>query len=772
MCHPKQFRASEQEQAEGRFYVLLNKRGYGRAGRKGIAVFAWLLIFTGLHPKLTAQTTPPPPLYDIDEEMRSVELRNAEEINTEALEFAPAFYRNGLVFVSSRKKFGRIDQNSGETFFELYYSEFSPNGAPTRPQSFSVELNSMWHEGPVAFPEDLNKIYLTRNNSENGVSRANGDGKVVMKIYEATRGYWDWENVTELPFNDDNYSCMHPTLTKDGTRMYFISDMPGGFGGLDIWFVNYDNGKWSNPINLEGVNTNKNEMFPFIHDSGVLFFASDGFEGAGGLDLFMVDLNQSEWKVANLGEPFNSGEDDFGLILDEKGRKGYLSSNRKGGYGKDDIYFFELATDFINVRLIEKERAEADEQIIAEQENKEEPPLVASPDAPDVPPIADPVTVAKNTTVEGNSGEMPVLGDVDLPDTEEDKGILVRVVDTNTGREAADVSIRIVENDETGKPLSDTSVYETRLVPSLDNPNEYTMRRYRKEEATIRNPDAVTGGNGLARIYLEENKSYTLVISKPGYKAEEKRVDYAGPPADTIQVELEQINCLTINGTVMSRGFDKEIPNATIRVVNEQTGEEQIVSSNMEGKFVACLELGSSFILIGLKDGYKSGQSRISTTQLRNIRSMNAKITLEPMSSEVVRKPLKEGSVIILNDIYYDFGKSAIRRGAARDLELIAEMMKKFPSMMIELGAYTDSRGEADFNMQLSLRRAESAKNFLIQRGVSGDRIKTFGYGESRLRNDCVDGMDCSEEQHAYNRRTEIKVIKIDEPVKFEYRRN
>ncbi len=752
----------------GREFVIAKKNGL--SGWKKVSCFCFFLLMAGVCGRLYGQTTPPPPLYDIDEEMRSVEIKNAEEINTNALEFAPAFYRNGLVFVSSRKKFGRIDQTSGETFFELYYSEFSPNGAPTKPQPFSVSLNSQWHEGPVAFPEDLNKIYLTRSNSKNGVSQANEEGKVVMKIYEATRGYWDWENTIELPFNNDNYSCMHPTLTKDGTRLYFISDMPGGFGGLDIWFVNYNEGKWSNPINLEGVNTNKNEMFPYIHESGVLFFASDGFEGTGGLDLYMVDLNESDWKVASLGMPFNSDGDDFGLILDEKGRKGYFSSNRKGGVGKDDIYFFELETDFINVRLVEKEKEQSEDEVLAEQTETKEEELITDPENALSPEAPESLASDEKKLKETAEEEIPALGDIDPPAVEEDEGVVVKVIDANTGRDAADVSIWIIENDETGKPLADTTVYETRLIPSLENPNEYVMKRFRKEEALIRDPDVVTGGNGVGIIHLEESRSYTLVISKPGYQAEESRINYSGPSIDTINVALEQINCLTINGTVISRGFGKEIPNATIRVVNEQTGEEQIVSSNMEGKFIACLELGSSFMLVGLKDGYKSGNSRISTTQLRNIRSMSAKIVLEPMSSEVVRKPLKEGSVIILNDIYYDFGKSAIRRGAARDLELIAEMMQRFPSMLIELGAYTDSRGEADFNMQLSLRRAESAKNFLVKRGVAGDRIKTFGYGESRLRNDCVDGVECNEEEHAYNRRTEIKVIKIDEPIRFEYR--
>jgi outer membrane protein OmpA-like peptidoglycan-associated protein len=379
-------------------------------------------------------------------------------------------------------------------------------------------------------------------------------------------------------------------------------------------------------------------------------------------------------------------------------------------------------------------------------------------------PVAATVPQDKQEQTNPNTRQIPIV--------EKEEGVIVHVIDANTGRAAADVSIRIVENDEMGKPMSDTSVYETRLVPSLNNANEYVMKRFKKEEGRLRNPDAVTGGDGIGVVFLEAPKSYTLVVSKPGYRDEEKQIHYKGPPADTVQVALVQINCLTINGAVISRGYNTGIPNAIIRVVNEQTGEEQIVSSNMAGSFVACLELGSSFLLIGQKEGYKDGNSRISTTQLRNIRSMEANIILEPMSSEIVRKPLKEGSVIILNDIYYDFGKSAIRKGAARDLELIVEMMKKFPSMMIELGAYTDSRGEADFNMQLSLRRSESAKNFLVQRGVEPQRIKTFGYGESRLRNHCRDGVECSEDEHAYNRRTEIKVIKIDEPIRFERRNN
>jgi len=123
-----------------------------------------------------------------------------------------------------------------------------------------------------------------------------------------------------------------------------------------------------------------------------------------------------------------------------------------------------------------------------------------------------------------------------------------------------------------------------------------------------------------------------------------------------------------------------------------------------------------------------------------------------------------------LDNIYYDFNKSAIRSGEARDLEALAKLMNRYPSMEIELGAHTDSRGENDYNLKLSLKRAESAKSFLLREGIKSHRIQVFGYGEAYPRNHCIDNQECSEEEHSFNRRTEVKVTKIDESVRLEFK--
>jgi hypothetical protein len=200
-------------------------------------------------------------------------IKNAETVNSPYLEFSPVFYQNGIVYVTSRQKGGAVDEKIGETFFELYYSELDGNRNPIKAQDFSINVNSQVHEGPVSFNRKGDVLYFTRNNMKNGVRKADSKGVTRLKIYEAQKGEFDWENVTELPFNSDEYSTCHPALSADGRRLYFTSDMPGGYGGFDLYFVERRGDDWSRPINLGGsINTDKNEVFPFMHESGVLFF--------------------------------------------------------------------------------------------------------------------------------------------------------------------------------------------------------------------------------------------------------------------------------------------------------------------------------------------------------------------------------------------------------------------------------------------------------------------------------------------------------------------
>ncbi|MEM9837335.1 MAG: OmpA family protein [Bacteroidota bacterium] len=263
-------------------------------------------------------------------------------INTPTSQISPVFFGDQLVYLHQPPN-GKVDQNSGNIFYEMFQYNLGENNRK-KPKPFATELKSTHHEGPLTFSGDLKQVFFTRTNIRQGVVQINQRGKAGLKIYYAFKGPYEWQGVRELPFNSDEYSCLHPTLSSDGNRIFFASDRPGGFGGLDLYLSEWIDGKWGNPINLgPEINTSKDEAFPFIHDSNRLFFASDGHLGLGGWDVFMIDLGGRNWgKVYNLPEPYNSVDDDFGFIIDPAATYGFLSSDRPGGAGKDDIYRFTV----------------------------------------------------------------------------------------------------------------------------------------------------------------------------------------------------------------------------------------------------------------------------------------------------------------------------------------------------------------------------------------------------------------------------------------------
>ncbi|MBV6429209.1 MAG: hypothetical protein KIPDCIKN_03758 [Haliscomenobacter sp.] len=638
-------------------------------------------------------------------------VENLAGVNSNTFDFSPTFYADGLVFVSSRFKGGLVDPGTGEPFFELFYAPFDRNGVPQRPQPFSIEINSALHEGPVSFDRDENTLFFTRSNQTQGVSKADKSGKVVLKIYEATRGIYDWENVRELPFNRDSFSCMHPALSPDGTRLFFASNMPGGYGGMDIYLVERIGTTWSDPINLgPEINTGKEEAFPFMHESGTLFFASNGHRGLGGLDMFSIDIGAPVWgKLTNLGEPLNSSSDDFGIILQDEGQRGYFSSNRREGMGRDDIYLFEAPTGLQGIR----------------------PPELFT--------------------------------------------LRVNVQDAGSNSPTSGVSVFLFERAPDGGIKND-SAYNVELTPSAQG---LELNMVRKPLESLGEPDALTGRSGDAILQMAPLKEYVLLIAKEGYKTMEVSFSpESAEPGAPLNISLERSNCIALRGTVVSEGPGVPIPHARILIQSSCGGKEQWVQSNIDGAYEYCLDLGCSYTLIGKKEGYKDYQTQLSLVNVRGSRSFTVNLKLQeggpaatpqkestasapPASSP--RKPITEGTVIVLDNIYYDFNKSVIRSGQARDLEALARLMNLYPSLEIELGAHTDCRGSAEYNLSLSKERAEAAKTFLINRGINANRIKAVGYGETLPRNGCVDGVNCSESEYQFNRRTEVKVLKIDE---------
>ena len=268
---------------------------------------------------------------------------NKAPINTAYADFSPAFYNEGLVFVSSRpgKKNKKIDFNWDQTkFLELYYAPESEEGFVEKPRPFHQKINTKYHEGPVAFFDDGNKMIFTRNNYLGGKYGESSDGINKLKLYYSEKKDDAWQKPMSLPFNDDNYSVGHPTVSSDGKILIFSSDMPGSLGNTDLFISRYQDGEWSKPENMgKKINTMGKELFPYLYDDHVLFFASNGHAGMGGLDIYEIDLEQiGSAEVKNLGHPINSRMDDFGLVLDEEMTHGYFSSNRANRPSDDDIY--------------------------------------------------------------------------------------------------------------------------------------------------------------------------------------------------------------------------------------------------------------------------------------------------------------------------------------------------------------------------------------------------------------------------------------------------
>ncbi|MFT7589109.1 MAG: tetratricopeptide (TPR) repeat protein, partial [Limisphaerales bacterium] len=255
------------------------------------------------------------------------ELTNAD-FNTARSEFGPSFYGgDGVLFTSDRDTILGIKRTNewyNTPFLNLYVEK--GNG---KVKKLKGNLNARYHEGPAVVTRDGSTMYFTRSNYTSGGLSANQsesqEGLVKLKIFKAISSgndKWSYSAETALPFNSDEYSVGHPSLSEDGQTLYFISDMPGGYGGTDIYMASLkaDGLSWSDAKNLGPViNTPGNELFPFIHPDETFFFASDGLPGLGGLDIFETRRAENgSWVLpSNMGSPINSSRDDFGLIFND-----------------------------------------------------------------------------------------------------------------------------------------------------------------------------------------------------------------------------------------------------------------------------------------------------------------------------------------------------------------------------------------------------------------------------------------------------------------------
>jgi WD40-like Beta Propeller Repeat len=276
-----------------------------------------------------------------------VEVKNVKILNGLMDDFSPMFFENGLLFCSNSRKAKKNDDEKAPDDLNLKYAAFDSLGKLGKPTSFGRRTNSKTHEGPSCFSKSGDTMFLTRNMSKGGIDKASKNGKFTLKIYVKARDTMgNFMSDKMLKFELENYSYCHPTISADGRRLYFASDMPGGFGGMDLYVIRkVTDSTWTSPINLGArINTAKNELFPYINDEGRLYFSSNGQRNCkGGLDIYQIDIDNRAGMATPLDAPFNTEGDDFGIMFLPKNKnKGFLSSNRAGGSGGDDIYEFQI----------------------------------------------------------------------------------------------------------------------------------------------------------------------------------------------------------------------------------------------------------------------------------------------------------------------------------------------------------------------------------------------------------------------------------------------
>ncbi|MCP3932214.1 MAG: OmpA family protein [Bacteroidetes bacterium] len=640
------------------------------------------------------------------------------DFNSHLDDFSPAFYQGGLIFASDRDEGSVIKREhtwTGNPFLELFFIEVENVESEEnlcsyiygQPEKFSKKLNTKYHDAVVTFSNDQEEIFFTRNNFKDGKTGKDDEGVIRLKVFSAKNlGDGKWGDLESLPFNSDEYSVSHPTLSGDGNRLFFASDMPGGFGGMDLYLSDKESGRWGPPMNLGPiVNTEGNEIFPYFDNSGRLYFSSDGQVGLGGLDIYSAeDRGNGEWsEPENMGFPVNTIADDFGIVFNEDGTCGFFSSDRIGGAGRDDIYSFVKKATPVQIYVYDADTQEPIEGAM----------------------VVDSCT--SNTLTTGSNGKVVI--DMELN----------KCCTFSAGMEGYEDNAKegCTKNIELGEliiveiPLTKALNFEiTGIVfdQSTGLPIDGAIVSLSNTcDGVIPDP-AVTDLSGRYSFKLEKECCYTVRAEKENYFAN-------STDEDICTVGKEESEIMTANIYLQPTtytGIDESDKPITPPGVQYDPNTGLYIDEN------------TGLPADGKHDGFtfKGGE-----------------LVEEPGFEGGPIKPGEGDPVAYLLHVYYDFDKSFIRDEAIPELEKLFDLLVENSDFIVEIGSHADSRGSKRYNLRLSQRRAESVVNWLVDRGIERERLVPRGYGEKMKVNECADYVPCSEREHQLNRRTEFRVL-------------
>ena len=649
-------------------------------------------------------------------------------------EIAPVFYRKGIVYASNRPRgetLGRKDARNAQAFYDLWYAERQPNGVFEKPVFMKGKINTGLNDGPISFSKADHIAYITRSNNTGLARRSKTDRVRKLQLFRTQKINEKWRNIEPFVYNNREYTFAHASLSPDEKTLYFTSDMPGGYGGTDLWRVVKQGDSWSKPENLgPELNTQGNEAFAFVMDGGLLYFASDGHPGLGGFDLFSARVkNGKGTQIENLGIPINSPADDFGLVWEADAPTGYFTSNRLGGRGQDDIYFFT--------------RSQKMEVYVLEKGSK----------------LALPGVEVEVEDYDGKTSRY----------TTDNTGKFQHYIKTGrqyriTLRKSDYITAQYKVSTEGLNPSLDI---QKRL--SLEKESRYTVSGFIIDSLTQKPMSNVTvrlvdmgetllKTNKLGRFVheIEPEKEYVMQVSEPGYVPRSFFFSTKGmtqPTALNYNISLlPGDSWVYIEGRIRSESTQKPLSDVNIRVVEDYSGKEVTrVRTNTNGDFFITLSPNQTYSIIASRYGYFANRydHEVREGKLRD----SIQVDIDLYDRQIGK---------VVNTLYYDFDAASLRAFDRRELIECAYFLMDNPDVSVDLGAHTDIRGSAAYNQLLSLRRARSAVDFIRTRKIKPSRIIANGYGESRPAIDCIKlERACTEADHQLNRRAELKVIEM-----------
>ncbi|MCC7050501.1 MAG: OmpA family protein [Bacteroidia bacterium] len=746
-------------------------------------------------------------------------LKPVNTLNTDFNEFPCYIEDNTLVLTTDRSEsnFSLSKDPIGDNPpYALYkaYAAGKENGVTTfsRLNAFPFYINKNGATGAATFNRLTGMFFYTKSTYSS-----------INRKAQISKLYIQYKNKKPKPFiyNSDQYNTQHPTLSVDGRVLIFSSDKPGGYGKFDLYICELkDDNTWTVPKNMgANINSEGNEVFPFIAKNGSLYYSSDGLPGYGGLDLFSYPSLIDTTKLSeNLGKSINSSYDEFSICFNDSLNSGYVATDKPYTQNRgDNIFYFRKIknTKTMSGRISEQlslqnggvsglqlilltkkgeqvrkgktdahgffvfNELEADENYLIKIESNDPSVLKRK-----LYLYSDNDKVVSTSVINANGDvfffqELPpdltALQELQINDAQLVNFSATIVADKNGKKiPASNKRITIVNANGNIIRTTITNVFGSFVFTEIDAINSLT--------AYLEDDDPTL--NKKSKYYMVNNRGE---IIKTNFKNENQRV-YFSIDASTLKGKnntVEKTN-LKKNLKGVLKGMENGKPELLSNVVvNMLDGSGSIIKSvitNMKGAFeFVGLPFDSTYFLniqsddpalkkysvFNIEDEQGNRVIEMNRDKLKSFGYKIFKTDEEKLAFyfyedpwlNVISKNKKSNNITITENILYQLNSAEISEDAKIVLDKVVQVLNNNKDITIEVGAHTDSRAGNDFNLTLSQKRAQKVVDYLYEHGIDKKRMIPVGYGETQLKNHCKDGVPCTEEEHAINRRTEFKVF-------------